>query len=92
MQHDGFCEKEAHRPPPDATTRPERCVGPIGAEVQGIAAWLSGSDRGTVVNFDHERGVSLPVQAAAEFAQQLLVMALRGGAVLPGPRPATGHA
>lgn len=90
MQHEIWCRD--HRPPLDETQAWTPCISPPGAEAGPTAAWLTVDEDGrTVVDIDHDPRTSIPVQAFAEFCDAGLRMAVKGGAVLPLPRPPTGQ-
>ena len=86
-QHDDWCETEFHDVPPAeaAADEPEPCRGPVEAQVGPVAAYLRASAVGPMVALLGIDGAALPAQRAADWAEKLLQLAVKGGATRPAP-------
>jgi hypothetical protein len=89
MRHESWCDVPFHRVNDDDVSRlQDPCTGPH-KSAGPISAWLVATEAGTMVDIAHTAGVPIPVQQAAQFADQLKQLAVQGGAVLPEPRPSS---
>jgi hypothetical protein len=94
MQHESWCDTRYHEVPPDEAAAEGQgpCIGPMGAQVDQVAAYLRSSPVGTTAVMCGKDGAALPVQRYAEYCLKGLLLAIEGGAILPAgfpwPRPA----
>jgi hypothetical protein len=89
MQHETWCETEYHHTPPrePAAEEPEPCRSPLGAQVDQVSAYLRSSSVGPMGVLLGIDGAVLPVQRMADYGEQLIRLAVRGGAARPAPGP-----